>query len=315
MECPSRNDPRSVPRSGRVVHLSHIAFDLLMAGMPLGDAVRRDLSERKNSNRGTLPIMNNDIRAISATEPLASSGSGYPAQVLVIKGDPVNVDAIVGYLDRHGFDVRAKSSLQEGLRDLAARVPDLVILDLDLVRADGLEALRAMRAQSDVPVIIITGTRDDEFDRVLSLELGADDCITRPVGLRELVARMRAVLRRRLTVYPGKGPDRDHGRYRFGGWVLDRRRRSLTNPAGSVVSLSKGEYALLVAFLDAPQRPLSREHLLQATRLHEDIFDRSIDVQVLRLRRKLEEDPGAPRLIRTERGVGYAFTLSVDYFS
>jgi two-component system, OmpR family, response regulator len=145
---------------------------------------------------------------------------------------------------------------------------------------------------------------------VLSLELGADDCITAPVGLRELVARVRAVLRRRLVAWPGGGPDRDRGRVRFGGWVLDRRLRSLTDPAGSPVSLSKGEYALLVAFLDAPQRPLSRVQLLQATRLHEDIFDRSIDVQVLRLRRKLEADRGAPRLIKTERGVG--FTLPVD---
>jgi len=221
--------------------------------------------------------------------------------------------SIAGYLDGYGFHVRARPSLDEGLRDLAVRTSDLVILNLHLGRTEGLETLRAIRSRSDVPVIIITDIGDDEHERVLSLELGADDCMTHPVGPRELVARMRAVLRRRLAAGPEHGTDREHGRYRFDGWILDRRRHSLTNPAGSIVALSKGEYALLIAFLQAPQRPLSREHLLQATRIHEDVFDRSVDVQVLRLRRKLENDPTAPQMIRTERGVGYTFTLSVDH--
>jgi two-component system OmpR family response regulator len=102
------------------------------------------------------------------------------------------------------------------------------------------------------------------------------------------------------------------GRYRFSGWQLDSRIRQLTDPAGAPVALTKGEYALLLAFLDAPQRPLSREHLLQATRVHEDVFDRSIDVQILRLRRKLERDSSAPRIIQTERGVGYVFAVPVE---
>jgi DNA-binding response OmpR family regulator len=108
--------------------------------------------------------------------------------------------------------------------------------------------------------------------------------------------------------------DPERGGYRFGGWQLERRARRLLDPDGNPVSLSKGEYALLLAFLEAPQRPLSRERLLQATRVHEDIFDRSIDVQVLRLRRKLEVDPSAPRVIQTERGVGYNFALPVEPF-
>lgn len=252
--------------------------------------------------------MNIDTPATRSTEVLASSRTEHPARILVIRADPATAGSIAGYLDRYGFQVRTTSNLQDGLRGLAATGPGLVILHLG--RAEGLETLRAIRSQSDVPVIAIT--QDDELDRVLSLELGADDCITQPVGLRELVARVRAVLRRRLVAWPGPGGGPDRGRVRFGGWVLDRRLRSLTDPTGSPVSLSKGEYALLVAFLDAPQRPLSRVQLLQATRLHEDIFDRSIDVQVLRLRRKLEADRGAPRLIRTERGVGYVFTLPVD---
>jgi DNA-binding response OmpR family regulator len=108
--------------------------------------------------------------------------------------------------------------------------------------------------------------------------------------------------------------DPERGGYRFGGWQLERRGRRLLDPNATPVALSKGEYALLLAFLEAPQRPLSREHLLQATRIHEDIFDRSIDVQVLRLRRKLETDPSAPRVIQTERGVGYVFALPVEPF-
>jgi two-component system, OmpR family, response regulator len=165
-----------------------------------------------------------------------------------------------------------------------------------------------------MPVIIITGHRRDEIDRVVGLELGADDYLTKPFILRELLARVRAVLRRFDAGRTVPARDAERGRWRFSGWQLDRRARRLTDPQGAVVTLTKGEYALLVAFLDAPQRPLSREHLLQATRVHEDVFDRSIDVQILRLRRKLERDLSAPRVIQTERGVGYVFAVPVEHF-
>jgi DNA-binding response OmpR family regulator len=188
----------------------------------------------------------------------------------------------------------------------------LVILDLRLGQEDGLDLLRKTRSRSDVPVIIVTGHRVDEIDRVVGLELGADDYITKPFGLRELLARVRAVLRRHEAGRAALERGAKRGLCRFGGWQLDRRTRCLTNPDGAPVALTKGEYAMLIAFLDAPQRPLSREHLLQATRVHEDVFDRSIDVQVLRLRRKLETDPTTPNVIRTERGVGYVFTLAVE---
>jgi DNA-binding response OmpR family regulator len=138
--------------------------------------------------------------------------------------------------------------------------------------------------------------------------------VTKPFSLRELLARIRAVLRRREAGRVAQQRNAQPLRCRFGGWQLDRHSRHLTDPDGATVAPTKGEYALLTTFLDAPQRPLTREHLLQATRIHEDVFDRSIDVQILRLRRKLEIDPSLPRIIQTERGIGYVFTLPVEPF-
>ncbi len=219
---------------------------------------------------------------------------------------------VMNYLEEHGIRTISASGREEVAGLLAREEPSLVILDLRLGQEDGLDLLREIRSHSDIPVIITTGHRRDEIDRVVGLELGADDYITKPFGLRELLARIRAVLRRREAGQAAVQRDPERGRCRFGGWELDRRIRRLSDSSGIPVALTKGEYALLIAFLDAPQRPLSREHLLQATRIHEDVFDRSIDVQVLRLRRKLETDPNAPRVILTERGVGYVFALPVE---
>ncbi|MGK7063318.1 winged helix-turn-helix domain-containing protein [Bradyrhizobium sp. 1050_B9_N1_2] len=188
----------------------------------------------------------------------------------------------------------------------------MVILDLRLGDDDGLDLLRELRSHSDVPVIIMTGHRLDESDCVVGLELGADDYVVKPFSLRELLARVRAILRRQEIGRVARVRHPERGGYRFDGWRLERRDRRLLDPEGLPVALSKGEYALLLAFLEAPQRSLTRDHLLQATRLHEDIFDRSIDVQVLRLRRKLERDPRTSRAIKTVRGVGYEFTLPAE---
>jgi two-component system, OmpR family, response regulator len=238
----------------------------------------------------------------------------FPKQtrVLVIDDDPSMRHMIVNYLEQQNMRVVAASQRQEVMRHFSAGEPSVVILDLRLGQEDGLDLLREIRSRSDVPVVITTGHRRDEIDRVVGLELGADDYLTKPFGLRELLARIRAVLRRRETGGIAARREAEQGRCRFGGWQLDRRGRRLTNSSGAPVALTKGEYALLTAFLDAPQRPLSREHLLQATRIHEDVYDRSIDVQILRLRRKLETDPSSPNIIQTERGVGYVFTLPVE---
>jgi two-component system OmpR family response regulator len=249
----------------------------------------------------------------SGQSDLAISGANnQPARIIIVEDDPIMRGMVGDFLERHNMRALFASGRKELVHHFAASEPDLVILDLRLGQEDGFDLLREIRSRSDVPIIITTGDRRDEIDRVVGLELGADDYVTKPFSLRELLARIRAVLRRQEVGRAAPQRDAERGRCRFGGWQLDRRNRHLTDPDGTEVMLTKGEYALLTAFLDAPQRPLSREHLLQATRVHEDVFDRSIDVQILRLRRKLEADASAPQIIRTERGIGYVFALPVE---
>lgn len=241
----------------------------------------------------------------------AADEAAPPLRALVVDDDLSIQHLLTAYFGQHNIVTISAHGRQDVIRQFAAEEPDVVILDLQLGREDGLDLLREIRSQSDVPVVIMTGHRREEIDHVVGLELGADDYVNKPFGLRELVARIRAVVRRREARFPLPG-ENERGRYRFGNWILDRRLRRLSGADGKPIGLTKGEYALLVAFLESPRRPLSREHLLQSTRVHEDVFDRSIDVQILRLRRKLEEDPSAPRIIQTERGVGYRFMLAVE---
>src|SRR5215470_7201992 len=240
--------------------------------------------------------------------------SDRQVSVLVVEDDAALQRMILNYFGENNIRTLVACNRQEMIRQLGNAKVNLVILDLRLGQEDGLDLLREVRSSSDVPVIIITGHRRDDIDRVVGLELGADDYITKPFNLRELLARVRAVLRRFDAGRSRPARDSERRRFRFSGWQLDCKTRRLVDPAGSVVALTKGEYGLLLAFLEAPQRPLSREQLLQATRMHEDVFDRSIDVQILRLRRKLERDPSAPRIIETERGIGYVFALPVEPF-
>jgi two-component system, OmpR family, response regulator len=244
---------------------------------------------------------------VSGDNPL-----GRRPSVLLINEDHTARQRVQSYLSDFGLHAFSVSRQQDVTRQLAVNEPSLVILDLPPNANDGFELLREIRLQSDIPVIVVTDDQCDEMVRVIGFELGADDFVTRPFGLRELLARVRAVLRRGRTgpVVPKRSPEAR--RYRFGGWQLDQRTRRLTDLNGEPVPLTKSEYTLLAAFVAAPQRPLTREQLMRATRLHEDASDRSLDVQVLRLRRKLETDPSVPRVIRTERGVGYVFSLPVE---
>jgi two-component system OmpR family response regulator len=229
-------------------------------------------------------------------------GTGY---ILIVNNDPAMRDAVSSYFSDHKFPTRCLSNWREV--NCTGDHPSLIIMDQPLGLNDGLDRLRSIRSKSDIPVII-TSHRADDVDPIVNLELGADDYIVRP-SPRELLARSCAILRRRQVPRVAEG-----GGYRFNGWQLERRRRRLVDPNEKSVPLSKGEYALLLAFLEAPGRPLAREHLLRATRVHEDIFERSIDVQILRLRRKMEIDPNSARMIRTERGIGYVFAPPVERY-
>lgn len=234
--------------------------------------------------------------------------------ILVVDDDPAMRSLVGEYLASHDLRVKPAANGQEMSRILAEGGVDLVILDMRLGGEDGLALMRDLRRRSEVPVIVLSGVRREEVDRVLGLEMGADDYVLKPFSPRELLARIRAVLRRAelRAAAPSGGPGDKRLRYRFAGWELDLRARRLTAPSGEAVALTPGEFGLLVAFLRAPRVVLSREQLLAATRVHEDVFDRSVDAQILRLRRKLEADPSQPSLIRTERGAGYVFTAPVQ---
>jgi two-component system OmpR family response regulator len=189
---------------------------------------------------------------------------------------------------------------------------DLVLLDLKLPGEDGMQLARTLRERATVPIVLLTG-RNEEADRVMGLELGADDYVTKPFSPRELLARVRAVLRRYQV--QATLPERDNLRraFRFSGWELNLRTRRLTSPAGATVELSNGEFSLLSALCRSPHRVLTRDQLLSMSRLHEaEVYDRTIDVQIRRLRLKIEADSTHPALIVTERGSGYMLASDVQ---
>ena len=249
------------------------------------------------------------IEIVNFREPSRNEGIIH---VLVVEDDISLRTLIADYLERNGVSVTTASNAVDIERRLSSSVTDLILLDLQLGREDGLDILRTIRAAHDTPVIIMTGHRSDEVDRVVGLELGADDYLLKPISLRELLARIRAVLRRGAVATNSIQREREVGTSRFGSWTLNRKTRQLIDGEGRPVPLTKGEYALLTAFTEYPRQILSREQLLVATRVHEDILDRSIDVQILRLRRKLETDASSPKIIRTERGAGYIFDIDVE---
>jgi two-component system OmpR family response regulator len=195
---------------------------------------------------------------------------------------------------------------------LADEVIDLVILDLRLAGEDGMTIARQLRDQSAIPIIMLTGVRD-EADRVMGLELGADDYLTKPFSPRELLARIRTVLRRTKSTAVAQAQRREVRAYRFAEFELNLRTRRLRQHDTHTIDLTNGEFNLLAALLAAPERILTRDQLLDASRVYDnEVYDRSIDVQVLRLRRKIEADPSQPKFIVTERGVGYIFKSPVE---
>jgi two-component system OmpR family response regulator len=233
------------------------------------------------------------------------------AHVLICDDDPDLSQLLSSFLQAHDFKVTLAADGRELQRHLRANpTVDLVILDVMLPGASGLELCRDLRTTSTVPIMMLTA-RGDETDRIVGLEMGADDYVSKPFGPNELLARIKALLRRaRMSTGPMPG-DRKRS-FSFDGWRLDAARRELRNPDGVIIDLSVGEYDLLLAFLEAPQRVLSREHLLDVARNRPaQAFDRSIDIQVSRLRRKLGSSDDSEGLIKTVRGAGYMFVPAV----
>ncbi|WP_280151574.1 response regulator [Piscinibacter sp. XHJ-5] len=232
--------------------------------------------------------------------------------VLAVDDDPDLRDVLTQYLAKNDMRVTAVSGGAEMDDVLQREVVDCIVLDLKLPGEDGLAIARRLREQGSIPILMLTG-RSDEADRVMGLELGADDYLTKPFSQRELLARLRALLRRvklHSTIADEVGKLRA---YRFEGWELNLRLRRLKSPDGRVQVLPNGEFSLLTALLASPQRVLSRGQLIEQSHLYDDeIYDRSIDVQILRLRRKIEPNPSQPRFIVTERGAGYIFAVPVQ---
>jgi len=238
--------------------------------------------------------------------------------VLVVDDEPDMVAMLQEVLQRAGFEADGAGCGDSARRAMATRSYALMLLDLRLKAEDGLTLARQMRERSPIPIIMISGS-SDETDRVLLLELAADDFLIKPISSRELIARVRAVLRR-YSLSPPPTPATParttvparNERLQFGTWTLDLTDRELQRSDGSLCALTQAEFRLLEVFVRQPRRIWTREQLLEQTRSFDtEVFDRSIDVLILRLRRKIEPNPKRPSFICTERGVGYLFSADV----
>jgi len=228
--------------------------------------------------------------------------------VLVVDDDREVRTLLSKFLAQHGFRVSVAADGRQMDKALALGQVDLIVLDVMMPGEDGLAICRRLRKDNAVPILMLTASAE-ETDRIVGLEIGADDYMAKPFNPRELVARIRAVLRRSHATAT---PTRARGQWRFEGWRLDAPRRELHRPDGVLVNLSGGEFDLLLAFVEHPQRVLTRDLLLDLARGRvASPYDRSIDVQVSRLRRKIEADPANPILIKTVRTGGYIFTPEV----
>jgi two-component system, OmpR family, response regulator len=232
--------------------------------------------------------------------------------ILVVDDDPQIRSLLKDYFGENGLRVSAASNGQEMSRIMNDEAIDLIVLDLRLADEDGMAIARSLRDRLAIPLVMLTGVRD-EADRVMGLELGADDYVLKPFSPRELLARIRTILRRTKNSVADPVRRREIRAYRFGDFELNLRTRRLKRQDGRAVNLTNGEVNLLAALLAAPGRVLTRDQLLEASRVYDnEVYDRTIDIQVLRLRRKIEEDAAQPRYIVTERGVGYLFSAPVE---
>jgi len=233
-------------------------------------------------------------------------------RVLAVDDDETTRELVSAYLTQEGYEVVQAADSASAISAFDRGEVELVVLDLRLLDGDGLGVVRRIRAESEIPIIILSA-KDQDVDRIVGLELGADDYLTKPFNPRELLARIKAVSRR--TGGGGEragGSDEIRATVRFADWELDLTQQRLRADDGRDVELTKAEFGLLTAFVKRPQRVLSRDQLLELTRIDgAEVFDRSIDVLILRLRRKIEINSREPRLIRTERGAGYYFDAKV----
>ena len=243
---------------------------------------------------------------------MTNSVSEDHGHILVVDDDPQIRLLVARFLQRYGYQVTGAPDGRV-MRDVLTHTAiDLIVLDLMLPGRSGVELCRDVRVTSQVPIVMLTA-RSEESDRIMGLEGGADDYVTKPFSPRELLARIRAVLRRSRAARD-LAEVRPNEAVSFDGWHVDLRRRELVSPSGTLIDLSTGEFDLLVTFVEHANRVLSREALMQfaKARTSDDPFDRTIDVQISRLRRKLEADAGGGQLIKTVRGAGYIFTSQVN---
>lgn len=233
-----------------------------------------------------------------------------PAQILIVDDDRDISTLLAEYLEKNGYKALTAGDGKAMWKVLDESRIDLIVLDLNLPGDDGLTLCRNLRARSNIPIVMLTA-RGEPVDRILGLEMGADDYLPKPFEPRELFARIRSVLRRTQALPPGMQASEPQ-QIRFAGWTMDYTARHLINPEGVVVALSGAEFRLLKIFLDHANRVLSRDQLLNLTHGRDaDPFDRSIDLQISRLRQKLGEDARSPQIIKTVRNEGYVLATVV----
>jgi two-component system, OmpR family, response regulator len=282
--------------------------------VPIAAQVRRKADGLRTSRRSPGLTLRGVDASLSETRSRGvADGASYasataPSPHILVVGDE---GLLPVYLSENRYRVTSVPDEKVMLETLHRTIVDLVVLSLPPERDDGAKLAHRLRSESPVPIIVLSAGRD-EFDRVMALELGADDCLTSPSSLRELLARVRAILRRRGIDWRQRNTQGPRA-YRFGGWELNLNTRRLVSPAERQIVLTNGEFNVLVALLSVSGRTLSRTQILELSRLHDDeVYDRAVDLLIMRLRRKVEADMAEPRFLLTMRGAGYRVGVPVE---